>query len=217
MTIPTIHVGCTHFARGRLQALVKCEGLYPVACVDINLEEAQEGVRSLEGDVPEGLGDRIYATINEARERHHAEACLIYASTPVHTKLVVESLNLGLHTLCVKPIATTPDEFRKIIKARKARPDLTLVQGQNKRWNPAATKMRAWLRESDGIGEMLGGECRFWIRQNLWRADNSRYPDAYVEGIFFHARCHSTSTRSTCCSKRPSEICDSMYPPPGRS
>ncbi len=187
MAIPTIHVGCTHFARGRLQALVNCEGLYPVACVDINLEEAQEGVGSLEGDVPEGLGDRIYATITEARAKHHAEACLIYASTPVHAKLVVESLNLGLHTLCVKPIATTPGEFREIIKARKAHPDLMLVQGQNKRWNPAASKMRAWLRESDGIGEMLGGECRFWIRQNLWRADNSRYPDAYVEGIFFHA------------------------------
>ena len=49
MAIPTIHVGCTHFARGRLQALVNCEGLYPVACVDINLGEAQEEVGSLEG------------------------------------------------------------------------------------------------------------------------------------------------------------------------
>ena len=67
MAIPTIHVGCTHFARGRLQALVNCEGLYPVACVDINLDEAQEGVGSLDGDVPEGLDDRIYTTITEAR------------------------------------------------------------------------------------------------------------------------------------------------------
>ena len=43
MAIPTIHVGCTHFALGRLQALANCEGLYPVACVDINLDEAREG------------------------------------------------------------------------------------------------------------------------------------------------------------------------------
>ena len=187
MAIPTIHVGCTHFARGRLQALVNCKGLFPVACVDINLDEAREGVASLEGDVPVGLADRIYTTITEARERHHAEACLIYASTPVHAKLVVESLNLGMHTLCVKPIATTQDEFQEIIAAHKANPNLMLVQGQNKRWNPAATRMREWLREAGGIGEMIGGECRFWIRQNLWRGDNSRYPDAYVEGLFFHA------------------------------
>ena len=71
MAIPTIHVGCTHFARGRLQALVNCKGLSPVACVDINLDEAREGVGSLEGDVPEGLSDRVYTTIAEARERHH--------------------------------------------------------------------------------------------------------------------------------------------------
>ena len=58
MAIPTIQVGCTHFALGRLQALslANCEGLFPVACVDINLDEAREGVASLEGDVPEGLG-----------------------------------------------------------------------------------------------------------------------------------------------------------------
>ena len=64
-----------------------------------------------------------------------------------------------------------------------------LVQGQNKRWNPAAAKMREWLREDGGIGEMLAGECRFWIRQNLYTGPDSRQPDAYVDGLFFHAGC----------------------------
>ena len=186
MAIPTIHVGCTHFARGRLQALINCKGLEPVACVDINLEAAREGVRTLE-NVPAGLEERIYPTIGAALERHDAQACLIYVSTTAHAKLVVESLNLGLHTLCVKPTATSQAEFRKIIHAHKAHPDLMLVQGQNKRWNPAAAKMREWLRGKDGIGEMLGGECRFWIRQNLWTGTDSRQPDAFVEGLFFHA------------------------------
>ena len=187
MAIPTIHVGCTHFARGRLQALVNCKGLDPVACVDVNLEAAREGVESIEGDVPVGLTDRIYTTIAEAREKHDGAACLIYASTTAHAKLIVESLNLGMLTLCVKPIATTQAEFREIICAHKANPNRMLVQGQNKRWNPAAAKMREWLREEGGIGEMLGGECRFWIRQNLRTGKDSRQPDAFVEGLFFHA------------------------------
>jgi len=38
MPIPTIHVGCRHFGHGRLQALVNCKGLEPVACVDIDVE-----------------------------------------------------------------------------------------------------------------------------------------------------------------------------------
>ena len=187
MAIPTIQVGCTHFAHGRLQALINSKGLAPVACVDINLEAAREGVASLEGDVPTELPHRIYTAITEAREKHHAEVCLIYASTTAHAQLIVESLNLGMHTLCVKPIATTQAEFWQIIQAHKAHPDLMLVQGQNKRWNPAASRMREWLREESGIGEMLGGECRFWIRQNLRTGPDSRQPDAFVEGLFFHA------------------------------
>ena len=187
MALPTIHVGCTHFAHGRLQALINCRGLHPVACVDLNLEAARKGVESIEGDVPLGLADRIYTTIAEAKEKHDAEVCLIYASTTAHAKLIIESLNLGMHTLCVKPVATTQAEFREIIEVHKAHRNLMLVQGQNKRWNPAATKMREWLREEVGIGEMLGGECRFWIRQNLWTGPDSRQPDAFVEGLFFHA------------------------------
>ena len=187
MPIRTIHVGCTHFAHGRLQAQINATGLEPVACVDIDLEAARAGVANLQGGVPEHLAERIYTTITEAKEKHDAQACLIYASTTAHAKLIIESLNLGMHTLCVKPIATTQAEFREIIQAHQANPGLMLVQGQNKRWNPAAAKMREWLREEGGIGEMLAGECRFWIRQNLFTGSDSRQPDAYVDGLFFHA------------------------------
>lgn len=189
MPLPSIHVGCQNFGKGRLQAHVNCQGLKPVACVDIDLEASKESVETIE-NVPAGLSGRIYTTIIEAKEKHsEAQVCLVYASTTVHAKLVVESLNLGMHTICVKPITATQDEFRDIMKAHKAHPDLMLVQGQNKRWNPAAAKMREWLREPGGIGEMLGGECRFWIRQNLVTGPDTRQPDAFVEGLFFHSGC----------------------------
>ncbi|MYI94882.1 hypothetical protein F4083_11305, partial [Candidatus Poribacteria bacterium] len=120
MAIPTIHVGCTHFAHGRLQAQVNANGLEPVACVDINLEAAKRGVESING-ASEDLSEYIYTTITEAKDKHpEVKACLIYASTTVHAELIVESLNLGMHTLCVKPIATTQAEFHDIIKAHKA-------------------------------------------------------------------------------------------------
>lgn len=187
MAISTIQVGCTNFGRTRLQALLGCKGLNPVACVDINLDAARETLQSLDEDIPNDLPNRIYTTITEAQEKHDAETCLIYTSTTAHTKLIIESLNLGLHTLCVKPIAVNQNEFRQIISASKENPNLMLVQSQNMRWNPAATQMRDWLREEDGIGEMLGGECRFWIRQNLHVGESSRQPDAFIEGLYFHA------------------------------
>ena len=101
MPIPTIHVGCTHFAHGRLQAQINSKGLQPVACVDINLPAAREAVASLEGNVPDYLTDRIYTTITEAKEKHDAQACLIYASTTVHAKLIVrESEPRYAYPLC---------------------------------------------------------------------------------------------------------------------
>jgi predicted dehydrogenase len=188
--IPTIHVGCRGYSAGRLQALVWCKGLEPVACVDLDLEAARESIRGLSGDVPAGLSDRVYRSIGEARARHDALLCLIYASTVAHASLVVESLELGMHTLCVKPMALDQSEFRRIAAAHRRRPELMLAQGQNNRWNPAAVKMREYLQGDNGIGEMLGGECRLWGRQDLRRA-NKREADATTEGLFFHsAACH---------------------------
>ena len=187
MALSTIHVGCTNLGRGRLQALLISTGLEPVACVDINPDAARETLQSLDEDVPDDLPNRIYTTITEAKEKHDAQVCLIDTSTTAHTKLIIESLNLGLHTLCVKPIAVNQDEFRQIIPVAKANPHLMLVQSQNMQWNRAATIMRDWLREEEGIGEMLGGECRFWSRQNLHTGENSRQPDAFIEGLYFHA------------------------------
>lgn len=186
-SISTIHVGCSRFALERLQALLACKGLAPVACVDIDLAKARQGIASLPAAAPLGLTERLYTSITEARANHEADACLIYAPTTVHAGLVMESLNLGMHTLCVKPIACTQDEFRAIMRTHRAHPDMLLVQGQNKRWNPAAAKMREWLREEHGIGEMLGGECRCWIRQNLHTRPELHEPDAVVEGLFFHS------------------------------
>ena len=86
-----------------------------MACVDIDVEGARESVRALGGGTAEMLAGRVYGTISEALERHPAEACVIYASTAAHAALVVESLGQGLHTLCVKPMAVTQEEMRRIV------------------------------------------------------------------------------------------------------
>ena len=81
MAIPTIHVGCKGFGRSRLQAVMECGSLDPVACVDLDVEGGRESVRSLGGSTAEMLAGRVYGTITEALRRHPAEVCLIYAST----------------------------------------------------------------------------------------------------------------------------------------
>jgi len=192
MSIPFIHVGCGKFSLQRLQVLIDGNQFRPVACVDIDLKKARSGLSSLKVNVPEILGDRVYTTISESRSENDAEVCFIFVSSKEHAKLVIESLNLGMHTLCVKAIACNQEEFKEIMEVHKANRDLMLVQGHNNQWNEAALKMREWLENENGIGEMIGGECICWGRQNL--KTKPPQPDTTIEGLYFHAlACHQLS------------------------
>ena len=192
MPIPFIHVGCGKFSVQRLQVLIDSGYFTPVACVDINIEKARASLASLKGNVPENLTDRVYTTIKRAQEKHDAKVCFVFAVANAHSKLVIESLELGMHTFCVKAIACDQEEFKDIMKVHHRNPELMLVQGLNNQWNEAAAKMREWLQSENGIGEMLGGECICWGRQNM-KTDPPQ-TDITTEGMFFIAlACHQLS------------------------
>ena len=114
MSMPIIFVGCGNFSLQRLQIIIDGNQFTPVACVDIDIKKAQASLESLQGNVPKGITDRVYTTISEAKEKHDAKACFIFVSFKEHHKLVIESLNLGMHTFCVKPIARNQKEFKDI-------------------------------------------------------------------------------------------------------
>ena len=192
MPIPFIHVGCGKFSLQRLQVLIDGGEFTPVACVDLDTDRASLALASMRGAVPKDLGKRVYGTITEARERHDAEACFIYAVASAHAELVVESLTCGMHTFCVKAIACRQEEFAKVLKTHKRNPELMLMQGFNNQWNEAAVKMREWMQVEDGIGEMLGGECVAWGRQNL--TSDPPQTDVTTEGMYFNGlACHQLS------------------------
>ena len=189
MSIPIIFVGCGNFSLQRLQVLIDGSQFTPVACVDIDIEKARANLGSLQGNVPKGLTGQVYTTVKEAKEKHDAEVCFIFAVAKAHSKIVIESLDSGMHTFCVKVIACNQKEFKDIMKAHRRNPDLMLVQGLNNQWNEAAVKMREWLQGDNGIGEMLGGECIAWGRQNL--KTEPPQTDITTEGMFFNAlACH---------------------------
>ena len=192
MQIPSIHVGCGRFSLQRLEILIGGNQFKPVACVDLNLKKAKMSLSALKNNVAKDLIDKTYTTITEAKKKHDAKVCFIYVSSKEHAKLIVESINLGMHTFCVKSIASNQKEFKSILKAHKANPNLMLVQGFNNQWNESAAKMREWIQSESGIGKMLGGECICWGRQNL--ISTPPQDDVTTEGMFFHAlACHQLS------------------------
>ena len=190
--IPSIWVGCGNFSIQRLEALSKGNLFVPVACVDINIKKAKSKLSSIKRNIPENLCDRVYTGIAEAKEKYDAKACFIFVSSKEHPKLIIESLKLGMHTYCVKPIANNQKDFKKIMDVHKSIPELMLLQGFNNQWNEAAIKMREWLQSDKGIGKMLGGECVCWGRQNI--TANPPQIDATDEGMYvFSMACHQLS------------------------
>ena len=196
MTLSSIHVGCGEYSLQRLKILIEGEQFTPVACVDIDLKKAKSKLSSLKDKKASALSNSVYTTIKEAQERHKAKVCFIFVSSDEHAKLVIESLKLGLHTFCVKSIASNQKEFKNIIKTSNARPELMLVQGFNNQWNEAALKMREWIQKENGIGKMLGGECICWGRQNMKKnpPQVSALAELTNEGMFFYTlACHQLS------------------------
>ena len=192
MKIPTIWVGCGKFSLQRLELLISDNQFAPVAFVDINIEKARSGLKSIKRNASEDLRDRVYTTITEAKKKHDAKVCFIFVSSSVHAKLIIESLKLGMHTFCVKVIACNQKEFKSIMNVYNSNPKLMLLQGFNNQWNEAASKMREWMQSDKGIGKMLGGECICWGRQNV--KTNPPTTDVTTEGMFFYGlACHQLS------------------------
>lgn len=192
MPIRAIHVGCGSFSVQRLQLIIDGGKFVPVACVDIDLENGRRGLTSLPGGIPEDLDGRIYTTITEARKKNNADVCFIYVGSEEHANLIIESLEMGMHTFCVKTIACNQHDFKRVINVYKKHSELMLVQGLNNQWNEAASKMREWIQDEGGIGTMLGGECICWGRQNM--KGQAAQTDVTIEGMYFHAlACHQLS------------------------
>ena len=114
MQIPFIHVGCGNFSLQRLKVLIEGNQFTPVACVDIDLDRARSQLSSIKNKGIEDLSNRVYTTISEAKKKHDAKVCFIFVSSKEHANLIIESLNLGMHTFCVKSIACNQDEFKKM-------------------------------------------------------------------------------------------------------
>ena len=196
MDLPCIYVGCGKFALQRLEVLINQTKFNPVACVDLDIKNAKKNLAFIKGNEKENLSKKVYTTITEAKKKHNAKVCFIFVSADEHAKLVIEGLNLDMHIYCVKPIAINQKEFLKVIKTHKSKKNLMLLNGFNNQWSEAAAKMREWIQSKDGIGDMLGGECICWGRQNLKRNPplKSALAEVEIEGMFFHTlACHQLS------------------------
>jgi len=114
-----------------------------VAIADKNLERAKE--------IGEKYRTRYYqdhrALLGEV------EAVSIAVPTSLHKEVTLDFIENGVHCLVEKPIASTLEEAKEMIRAAERR-DVKLMVGHVERFNPAVIKLKE-LVEGGALGELI--------------------------------------------------------------
>jgi predicted dehydrogenase len=106
--------------------------------------------------------------------RDDLDAVIVATPPHLHAAISLAALRNGLHVLCEKPLARTPDEAQAMVAEAKAA-GRVLKCGFNHRHHPAVQQARKWFDEGR-IGEPVFIRARYGIGgrpgyEREWRAD----------------------------------------------
>jgi predicted dehydrogenase len=114
-----------------------------------------------------GAGDAGYDQIAELLERHHPEAVWIGTDEvegdgrTIQARLVAQCLEAGCHVFCDKPIASTSDEVRDLIRLRD-QTGKTVAVGIKTMHYPTHTRAREIIDDPRaGFGELVSLTVRY--------------------------------------------------------
>lgn len=143
-------IGAGIMGKMHLKACAQFAGAQPVAVCDTNEERVKE--------VAEQFGVEAYATYDEMIEK--ADMDVIHITTPdfAHRDPILKSLQSGRHVLTEKPMATTMDDARAIMKAVEAADGKLMVNFSN-RWNPPHHNTKKAINNGD-LGELKHAYAR---------------------------------------------------------
>lgn len=119
-------------------------------------------------------GCRAYASVEALLADKDVELLSVATPHPSHSELAIRALRAGKHVLVEKPMTVDLDAADQMI-ATAAETDRTLATVFQRRWWPAAMKVRRAI-DDGSIGRSMLGEChlsmwrpRVYYEQDAWR------------------------------------------------
>lgn len=94
------------------------------------------------------------------------EIVVIYTPDQLHLEHIRQSLAAGKHVICTKPLVTSLDEAREVIRLTEQYPHLRLMVGQSSRFFEPFIRQRAAF-ESGQLGELSFAEAHY-IHDMRW-------------------------------------------------
>lgn len=96
---------------------------------------------------------KAYTDYREMLRQERLDAVSIAVPTRLHYQVALDVIEGGLHLLVEKPIASTVEEAKNIIRLANER-ELKLAVGHVERYNPVIIELRRWLEE-DKLGRLF--------------------------------------------------------------
>src|ERR1041384_2923708 len=115
---------------------LKAEGVNVVAVVDLLLDAAQAAI-----DKFELTGAAASTDLDKVLRDHPADFLLDLTVPPAHREIVTKGLKAGLHVLGEKPMASSMEAAREMVRASEQTGKLYMVS-QSRRWDAHHASVR---------------------------------------------------------------------------
>ena len=169
-------VGCGIFGQWHLKAFTQLqnEGKVELAAAADYVEEKRSKAAQEYGITP-------YADYREMIEKENLDAISVVTPDALHADISLTALEMGLHVLSEKPMATTMDECRKIVAESQKRPDQLFMVDFHKRLDMYHVELERVIREGE-LGDIQYGYAymedkivvsRDWFKE--WPAGSSPF------------------------------------------
>jgi len=144
-------IGTGNIARVHANAWKKIPDVQIAAVCDIQPDRARS--------FADEFGAQEVFTDYKKAVKYPADAVDVCTPNKYHTPVVLAALGAGRHVLCEKPLAITPKEVEKIIKAKDESGKIVMT-AQHMRFRGPSVALKQYI-DSGGLGEVYYG--RAWL------------------------------------------------------
>ncbi len=156
-------VGCGGISAVHTDGWQRIDDMAEVVCVADPVEER----RNQRGDDFNLPADRRFATLTDALKAGvKLDAVDICANNAAHAPVTIEALGAGLHVLCEKPLAMTPQQVKDMIAARDRSNGKILMTAQHMRFQTNSKQMSQYLA-GGVLGDVYYARAQFLRRRYL--------------------------------------------------
>jgi predicted dehydrogenase len=123
-------------------------------------------------EIPDG-GVYDYKNLEKIADNKDVDIIYVVTPTALHPEYTLRALDAGKHVICEKPMAPTPEDCARMIKAAAERKKMLQI-GYRLHWDPFHLKLMDAIKTKEfgdwkAIDAMDAGRMNDFTRHNAWR------------------------------------------------